>query len=241
MPLKRSKKSLYAGVVSLDPAIITDSASVCVYAIRTRQGAKAAGFTTQKGARLAWSPVHEIRLREKPPPKGNYLRIEWIDFEQSTLIPNGFREAFHYVDTSSPEPVLYLNERADPSLVKLVDTKGYGHPKALLRDTIFRSVAVCVWSSLVRSALEALRQEEVWPVSFEDAFGSRWEGEVLKWIAPRAFPSVLPDDALAEFCRSMSEAQFYSDVLARAQLAIQSEHELLGTYGKSAMGAFSNE
>jgi hypothetical protein len=243
MPLKLSKKSLYAGTVTLDPAVISESASLCVYAVRSAHGRSTAGYAKQKGSRLAWSPVHEIRMVDRPLPKGKFLRIVWDDFEKSTVVPSGFRGAFHYVHTESSEPVLYLNKQAKPPLVKLLETKGHGHSKALPRDVLFSSIAVPVWTSLVYAALEALRREgdeTDWPVDFKDAFDGTWRGEVLKWISARVLPEMLPEDALFEFCSKMGQNDFYTDVLARAQVAIQSEEKLLDRCEQFALGVFEN-
>jgi hypothetical protein len=176
---------------------------------------------------------------ENPPPQGRYLRIVWVDFETSPAVPSGFAEAFHYVHTSGEDPVLYLNSRAKAPLRKLFDTKGYGHPIALPRDVLFSSVAVAVWTTLVHAALQALR-DEVFPVDFEEAFGGTWQGQVLKWISARVRPEMLPDAALFEFCQKMQENDYYSEVLARAQAAIQSEQDLLGNYDQFAEGVFAH-
>jgi hypothetical protein len=240
VPLKKAKKNLYGGVIQIDPAIVLEAAKVRVYAVRAKPGGRAAGFTAQRGARLAWSPTQEIRLTEKPPPKGKNLEIKWIHFDEANFIPAALRDTFYFLEMGADKPVLYLNEGASPSLVKLVDIKGAGHPKAILRDTIFRSIAVSVWTALVRSAIDALRKEELFPVNFNDVFAGTLNGTVLKWIAPKVLPTMLPDDALSELCRSMNQDDSYNDILARSQLAIQSAHNILDIYGKSAEGAFAN-
>src|SRR5262245_48416268 len=76
--LKQLKPSLYAGKVTLDLTRITESARLCVFAIRTKDGSSS-GFARSKGSRLAWAPESEIRFMERP-PKGHFLRTVWEDF-----------------------------------------------------------------------------------------------------------------------------------------------------------------
>jgi hypothetical protein len=240
--LKPSKKNLYAGSITIDPSVVSESAHVQVFAVRKVVG-NGGGFAKQKGSRIAWSPVNEIRLMEKPPPRGRYLRIVWEDFENSAVVPSVSRSAFHYVHTSSEEPVLYLNKQAKAPLVKLVDTRGHGHAKALPRDVIFTSIAIPVWTSLVHAALLDLKKEGDtggYPVDFEDTFGGSWKGDVLKWISERVFPDMLPESALFEFCSKMGEDDFFANVVARAQIAIQSEQKLLKTYDEFGEREFAN-
>jgi hypothetical protein len=51
--LRQKKRSLYAGTVTLDPEVISESAQISVYAVRSSQGAASPGFARHKGARLA--------------------------------------------------------------------------------------------------------------------------------------------------------------------------------------------
>jgi hypothetical protein len=183
-------------------------------------------------------------MSEIPPPGGRHLRILWEDFDESTVVPAGFAGAFFYLDTSTDAvpPVLYLNKSARGALIRLAETRGHGHPKALPRDVIFRSMAVTVWTALVHAALEALlREAENGDVDFEDTFAGRWKGEVLKWAAPVIWPTVLPEDALKDLCMRIHEDGYYTQVMARAQLAIQVEENLLDIYERFAEGVFEND
>jgi hypothetical protein len=240
--LQRKKNSLYTGIVTLDPEVISESAKISVYAVRSSQGPASPGFARQKGVRLAWAPIVEVRMAKMPPPGGKHLRILWEDFDESTIVPAGFAGAFFYLDTNTDDipPVLYLNRSAKPALVKLAETRGHGHPKALPRDVIFRSIAVTVWTALVQAALEALLREagENGEVDFENTFAGRWKGEVLKWAAPVIWPTVLPKDALKELCMRINEDGYYTQVMARAQLGIQVEENLLGIYEQFAEDVF---
>jgi hypothetical protein len=241
--LKPIKKNLYRGEIILDPSVISEAASICVLAVRKADGGKS-GYAKQKGARLAWSETYEVRLTERPLPKGKFLRVVWEDFETSVIVPIGFRDSFFYVHIAGTEPVLYLNKNAKTPLVKLMETKGHGHPKAPSRDLLFSSIAVPVWLALCHSALEALRKEGgdgQWPVDFEDAFRGNWRGEVLKHVSEIVFPDLPAEEALFEFCSKMGESDYYANVLARAQVAIQSEHKVLDRYAKFAEEVYANE
>jgi hypothetical protein len=43
-----------------------------------------------------------------------------------------FEKGLYYVDTESDPPVLYLNKLASSPLIKIFQTQGHGHAKALL-------------------------------------------------------------------------------------------------------------
>ena len=237
--LTNKKSNLYAGVLKLDPAVISESATLQVYAVRASRGKTVLGFAAQKGARLAWSAAMEVRLAERPPPKGQYLDVRWEDFETSGEIPNGFGHALHFVDINSNPPVLYLNKRARPSLIKLLETKGHGHPKALPRDVLLSSIRAPVWATLIHAALTELRREaEDGPVDFRVAFAGTWKGDVLEWIAPLIHSDLLPDDAVFEMCTRINDEAYFADVMTRSQLAVQHSDKLLDTYGSFADGVF---
>jgi hypothetical protein len=155
--LKQQKPNLYKGTINLDVTRIPEAVRICVYAVRTKPGS-GGGYAPRKGCRLAWTPTHEIRFTERP-TKGKFLSVKWEDFGNSAVVPAGFESAMYYIDAESDPPVLYLNKLASGPLVKLLQTEGYGHAKAMPRDLLFRSIANDVWFVLAQAALDALRKE----------------------------------------------------------------------------------
>jgi hypothetical protein len=239
--MKQQKPDLYVATASLDLKQISESAELCVFAVRTSTGS-AKGFANHKGARLAWSPIHEIRFVERP-TKGNFISTVWEDFSNSTVVPRDFEKGMYYVDAESDPPVLYLNKLASSPLVKLFQTQGFGHAKALPRDLLFRSIATNIWFVLAQTALEALHNEAVEsgvPVDLSAAFGGNWKQEMIELLAPRSLPSLMPEDAIQEFCSKMDDSNYFANTLLRAQLAIQTDQSLLEYYEKFADREFAN-
>jgi hypothetical protein len=239
--MKQQKPNLYTGTVVLDLSRITESAELCFYAVRASAGS-IKGFARHRGSRLAWSSTHQIRFVERP-AKGNFLTIVWEDFSNSVVVPPDFEKGFYYVDTESDPPVLYLNKLASSPLIKIFQTEGHGHAKALPRDLLFRSVSTNVWFVLAQTALEALHNEAAAsgvPVDLDEAFGGNWKQEMIELLAPRALPSLLPEDAVREFCSKMDDSNYFASALLRAQLAIQTDQELLKHYEKFAEREFAN-
>jgi len=240
IPLKRLKSSLYAGAIKLDRTRVRESARVRVYAVRAINGS-ATGFARWKGSRLAWAPESEIQFLEHA-PKGNFLSIVWEDFSSSTVIPSHFDEAMYYVDTAADPPVLYLNRLAAPPLIKLFDTEGHGHAKALPRDLVFRSVASNVWLTLAHAALHSLHEEAQagTPVDLETAFEGSWKKEMIELLAPSLNPGLMAEEAVLELCTKIDDRTYYAETFSRAQLAIQTDQAIRLHYERFAEKVFEN-
>jgi hypothetical protein len=239
--MKQQKANLYTGAVVLDLNQIAEAAELSVYVVRSSNGSSKGGFAKHRGSRLAWSPTYEIRFAERP-KKGNFLTIEWEDFGNSTIVPANFERSLYYVDTEAEPPILYLNKLAKPPLIKMIETQGFGHDKALPRDVLYRSLSTNVWFVLAQAALEALHNEALQtgvPVDLGEAFGGSWKQEVIELLAPRALPSMMPEDAVGEFCSKMNESSYFASALLRAQLAVQADQELLEHFERMAEREFS--
>jgi hypothetical protein len=239
--MKPQKPDLYVATASLDLNQITESVELRVFVVRTSTGSTK-GFASHKGSRLAWSPVYEIRFVERP-TKGNFISTVWEDFSNSTVVPRDFEKGLYYVDAESDPPVLYLNKLASSPLVKLFQTQGFGHAKALPRDLLFRSIATNIWFVLAQTALEALHNEAVEsgvPVDLDAAFGGSWKQEMIELLAPRSLPSLMPEDAIQELCSKIDDSNYFANTLLRAQLAIQTDQLLLEYYEKFADREFAN-
>jgi hypothetical protein len=74
----------------------------------------------------------------------------------------------------------------------------------------------------------------------DDAFGGSWKQEMIELLAPRALPALMHEDAVGEFCTKMDDSNYFANALLRAQLAIQTDQELLAHYEKFADREFAN-
>lgn len=238
--LKKQKPDFYQGVLSLDLTKISESAELAVIAVRSKSGTQG-GFATYSGSRLAWSPAFEVRFVE-PQTKGNFLETVWEDFSNSSVVPSGFDNALFYVDAEREPPVLYLNRLVNPSLIRLFETAGHGHAKALPRDVLFKSIASNVWLILAQSALATLHSAAAkgTPVDLETEFEGSWKLQMIKLIAPILLPSKMPDDSLQELCSEMDDENYYTKTLLTAQLAIQADQGIREQFERFAEKEFAN-
>jgi hypothetical protein len=242
IPLQKQKPNLYSGRVKLDLTQITESAELSVFVVRKTNGPGGQGIATHKGSRLAWSPNYEIRFVE-PPTKGKLLDIRWDDFSEPKFVPESFPDALYYIDPHSEQPVIYLNSAMANELKSLVNTKGHSPPKALPRDVIFHSMANAGYLTLAQETIKALHEEGATsgtPVNAEDLFSGSWKLEMYELIAPLLNPSILPEAAKVELCTKINETNYFGEVMARAQLAIQSHLGVRDLYEKLAKKAFEN-
>lgn len=237
--LKRQKTNLYSGTIDLDLTRIKEAVRVKVYAIRTSNG-PAGGFARWKGSRLAWAPEHEIRFSERA-QKGAFGQVVWEDFSNSAVVPAHYEEAMHYVDANSEPPVLYLNNQTTPPVIKLIDTGGFGHAKAMPRDLLHCTIATDAWITLAQVALKALHDEaENGPVDLEEALGGSWKKDVIELLVPLLYPTLDEEEALLELCTHIGTTTYYENVILRAELGIQVRHKIKQQYEKFAAEVFKN-
>jgi hypothetical protein len=208
--------------------------------VRTING-PGGGFARWKGSRLAWGPDNEIRFAERP-SKGNFLKTMWEDFGSSAVVPPHFEGALYYIDASAEPPVLYLNKLTTNPLIKLLETQGHGHAKALPRDLIFRSVAANAWLTLAEVALRSLHEEAATgtPVDLDAAFAGSWKKEMIELLAPALNPGLMPEEAVLDLCTNVGDDNYYGNTLQRAQLAIQVDQSVREHYEKFAEKVFED-
>jgi len=241
VPLKQRKSSLYTGKFSLDLTRITEAARIRVYVIRTKDSS-VAGYASKKGSRLAWGPESEIRFAERP-TNGHFLSTVWEDFGDSVHVPRHFENALYYIDAVAEPPALYLNKMSSAPLVKLLETEGHGHPKALPRDIIFRSIATNVWLTLAQVILEALHREAVdhgSPVDPLEFFEGSWKADMVKLLAPALYPDLMPEEAILQVGMKIVDKNFYVDALLRTQLAVQTNQKIREHFEQFAEKVFEN-
>jgi len=240
VPLTRQKSSLFTGTLSLDLNRISEALRVTVFAVRNAPGSTI-GYAGEPGARVAWSPTHEIRVTERKPTGGNFIKVVWEDFSSSSVVDSEFQDTLYYLESGGTLPTLYLNKSVSVALIKLMDTGGHGHPRALPRDVLFKSIAATVWCELLRSALGDLRDEAVNGMPVEiDSLASEWKRDIIRLLAPFLFPNLLPEAAEPEICSKINEDGFYTLLLDRVQLAVQLELKTSDIYSTFAEKVFEN-
>lgn len=195
------KTSLY-GMVHFEPAII-----------RTDTGTDAR-YAAHVGAKLAWGQAVTLVVDEPPIPPGAYLEIKWEDFfTGGNPRRRAHADNLYYLDLEPETPVLYLNERI-PDFKEVMQTRARRGYNLRVRDSTFDTIASQVWTTLLSKAITSLAiRIATAPENDEDdplESLSEWEQRVLHFWAPRMYPSLDKEAALAEV---QSAARSYEVVL----------------------------
>jgi hypothetical protein len=103
---------------------------------------------------------------------------------------------FH-LDTSHTEPILFLNNDADPDLHAILADEAPRGKKAVLRNVLFSAIAFPVWTCLLRTALTA--------VDADGHIDSGWQKNVLTELAAVAEPDCDRPEALRRFIRDLKD------------------------------------
>ena len=132
---------------------------------------------------------------------------------------------------------------ASAPLIKLLETEGHGHPRALPRDLIHHSIAANVWMTLAQVTLEALHNEATQtgtPINVAEVFEGSWRKEMIELLVPLLYPLLMAEDAMLELGSKIDDTAFYTETLLRAQLAIQASQMIRQRYEQFAEKVFEN-
>ena len=79
-----------------------------------------------------------------------------------------------------------MNSNMDRSLLNLIMYKGFGNPKSYLRESLYRFIALNVWTQLVDAGISEIREKisEKGQENFSTADVKTWKIEVLMKILP---------------------------------------------------------
>lgn len=170
-------------------------------------------LATEKAARVAWS--REWRINVDPPGHraGQGLQTAWEEFRTSgSRWRRQHSELLFHLDTTSGDPILFLNSGIDPDLQAVLKEEAPRGKKAAARDVVFAGIAVSVWSSLLVEAEQALPAEGLPDPG--------WRRNVLERIAGALSPDVPADDALSRLTRELRDPNGGSAIRERVATVI---------------------
>ena len=216
------------GVVELVPADSTGVLTVEAIAMRTAPvSAAAPRFASKRGMRLASSHPLTIRTRELVATPGGTLDVRWEDFTESTHPERKRRpERIFYLEVTSEPPVLWLNAGV-VDLRAVLDSKGTRGQRAVIRDLIYRTIALPAWYALVHVASLSVTQDEESRPTVPDG----WRRGLLARIAPRLEPGVGRETAYGRLLERLwalrhEEEQDGAELIERMVAAIEDELSL---------------
>ena len=165
--LHHVRRYLFRGSIRIDPDITGSRFRLSVQISRKTHGDFSnRKFASRKGSLLAWSEPKEFWLEDPPLSEGTEIRGEWTDFEQNSNVPSSFRKELYFLDQTEKHPKIMMNSSMDRSLLNLIMYKGFGNPKSYLRESLFRFIALNVWTQLVDAGISEIREfRKGWKIS----------------------------------------------------------------------------
>jgi hypothetical protein len=123
-------------------------------------------------------------LVARTPSRQRSVTVLWRDFNADPdAALYSYRNDPWSLDTTGPEPILYLNEGLE-GLRRLLSGSD-----RVARESLLAQIAMNTWSALFNTAISSLEGAE-WP--------GDWQESVLRRLLPEMFPDRSPEDALAE-------------------------------------------
>jgi hypothetical protein len=181
--------------------------------VRTTAQARDVGLASEKGARLAWSRQWRIDVESPEQRAGPGLRTEWEEFRNSTSRwRRQHPELLFHLDTTSEEPILFINSGIDPDLQAVLKEEAPRGKKAAARDVVFAAIASSVWSSLAGEAERALPHEGLPEPG--------WRRNALQQIAEGMSPALSGEEALERLVKDLHDENGGAGVRERMATAI---------------------
>lgn len=124
-------------------------------------------------------------LIARTPSRQRSVTVLWRDFnaDQDAAL-YAYRNDPWSLDTTGPEPILYLNEGFE-GLKRLLSGSD-----RIARESLLAQIAMNTWSTLFSTALGSLDGADGWP--------GDWQEAVLRRLLPEMFPDRSAEDALVE-------------------------------------------
>ncbi|MEU7152769.1 hypothetical protein AB0B15_32830 [Streptomyces sp. NPDC045456] len=152
-----------------------------------------------------WSVDFEAK---RPTPERS-IKIKWLDFaDPSNDHLKEYRDDPWLIDSEAGEPVLYLNSSID-GLQGVLESASTAEQK-LVRELLAAQVASEAWTAMFNAAVYAcdvVDGEAQWP--------GGWHEDVLRRMIPDLYPSLSPEDALAELVEGRMEGENGGDLQRR--------------------------
>ncbi|MFK8847573.1 hypothetical protein [Streptomyces sp. Ac-502] len=156
-------------------------------------------------AEVPWNVDFETK---RPTPERS-IRIKWLDFtDPFNDHLKEYRDDPWLIDSEAGEPVLYLNSSVD-GLQGVLENASTPEQK-LVRELLSAQVASEAWNAMFNAAVYAcdvVDGEAQWP--------GGWHEDVLRRMIPDLYPSLSPEDALAELVEGRVEGENGGDLQRR--------------------------
>ena len=138
--------------VEIDPSMFFGSIEFKGLIVRNKEFRKYKGFLTSKHSILGTSVQKRLYIDPFEKFDGSDMDVEFGKVTRPG--------ALYQLQHSNP-PKVVINEEAPESIKEMFKYKGNAAPtKALIRDALFRPIAVDIWEQLARKALEKMRPIE---------------------------------------------------------------------------------
>ena len=165
-----------------------------------------AGYARSPGALLAQGPALTVRFDEREKPLGETLDVKFVPFAETPAL-EARAEELYAIDFDASPPRILLNSSV-PDFKMIMKSRARRGRDARVRNALFSSIAAQVWTSLASVSLADLRGA-LWDESGIDPDPQSvalvideipaWEASVLRFLAPKMYPSVTgtPLEAMA--------------------------------------------
>lgn len=189
-----------------------------------RQGAEIANKAVARGATIAQGRAVRIVADESRSPVRGALEVYWEDFRVSD---HPWRKEhssdLYYLDLSSDDPTLYLNERYASFKAALHATAPHG-VDAVIRHLGNGLIAQAVWLQLYLQAAGSIElDEELETVSCP----MDWRYAAVEKLGSGLFPEFPDDDRFRELAKGLRSPDQIGALLTRAGTIVQ---ETIRTY-----------
>jgi hypothetical protein len=201
----------FHGALQLEPIVV-----------RTSDGSDPE-YAHHRGARLAWGAPVDIRLEPTPPREGDYLDMEFENFEESgNALRRRNRNLLFALDLERDPPKLWLNNGITRFEMIMKSRARRGIP-ARIRNATYDTICVQVWTSLISMSTTTLAATVAADPDAEDALEqlSEWQQRVINFWAPRLFPESTREEAVDQFVHAASRIDRVGALQDRTAFAVQ--------------------
>ena len=142
-----AEKRHFECVLEIDPSMYFGSIDLKGLIVRNKEFKKQKGFLTSKYSILGSSKTKKIYLDPFKKFDGSDMEVEFGKVARSG--------ALYQLQHSNP-PKLIINKDAPETIKEMLRFKGTSKTKNIIRDALFRPIAVDAWEQLARKAVEKM-------------------------------------------------------------------------------------
>ncbi|MEM6926906.1 MAG: hypothetical protein AAF602_08270 [Myxococcota bacterium] len=196
------------GSLQLEPRDVAEAVTIRAVVVRDTRREPGGGVAWERGARLVESTPLLVRLRERRVAVGSFMSVRWHSFESEPSL-SGWSGLPWYLQLQADPPVLWLNTDLT-DVAQVLTSRGHRGRTARLRETLYRSIAMTVWTQLFEDAVRSL----AWDDDDGALYGRDWHEHVLRHVAQHAVadrPRAERLDVLLERARTAVDGAGRSD------------------------------